>query len=62
MKVNERLLLCLCENCASQFYYSTEHIIKSIDPKRKPNKLCVYCDVENGVDFEITKTKKFKNM
>jgi len=61
MRANEKLLLCLCPTCASQFYYSPEHIIKRVDPYQKDKETCTYCDIRRGYDFEITKKKKVKN-
>lgn len=61
MKANEKLLLCLCSICANQFYNSSEHIIKRVDPYQAEKKICTYCDVRSGYDYEIIKKKKAKN-
>ena len=57
MRANEKLLLCLCQACASQFYYSPEHIIKRVNLNQEIKETCTYCQVREGYDFEITKKK-----
>lgn len=55
MRANEKLLLCLCQTCVSQFLYSDGHIVKRVDPYKSEKDECVYCQVRMGYDFEIIK-------
>lgn len=54
----EEMVLCLCPVCASQFFNSTEHIIRRVDPLKREKDTCTYCEVRQGYDYRVIRRKK----
>jgi len=52
------MVLCLCLDCASQFYNSPNHIIRRVDPFQQVKDTCTYCDVRTGYNYRIIRRKK----
>lgn len=50
--------LCLCPNCANQFYSSPDHVIRRAEGKQAENSICEYCEFEPGLDFIIINRRK----
>lgn len=56
----DEMTICLCPTCAAQFYNSTDHIIRRVDPLRDLKDDCTYCQVRQGYDYLIKKVDKRK--
>lgn len=50
--------LCLCPNCANQFYSSPDHVIRRAGGKQDENGICEYCEFEPGLDFIVINRRK----
>lgn len=50
--------LCLCPNCANQFYSSPDHVIRRAERKQAENSICEYCEFAPGLDFIIINRRK----
>jgi mRNA interferase MazF len=63
MKSGDNVLeLCLCSQCARQFYELHEHFIRRLDYKQLIKDKCDYCGFRMGFDFVITHSKKGEAM
>lgn len=49
--------LCLCPNCASQFYSSPDHVIRRAEGAQEGGT-CEYCEVLPGFDFIVINRRK----
>ncbi|WP_195543651.1 type II toxin-antitoxin system PemK/MazF family toxin [Massiliimalia timonensis] len=47
----KNLVICLCTNCADNFYLS--YVLKKVNPKQKEKDICTYCGYRRGIDYEI---------
>lgn len=56
------LELTLCTNCARQFFYSPDHIIRRVHRQAEENKICMYCDSEPGWEYRITRRMRNKRI
>ena len=54
----DSMTLCLCPICAAQFFNSSEHIIRRINPLNTVKESCTYCQVRSGYDYIITHARK----
>ena len=54
---NKETILCLCANCAGQFYDSAEHHITRKDLSQGIKEKCQFCQCKLGYDFRITERK-----
>lgn len=56
--INDKLVLCLCHSCASQFYSLPDHHIKRLDYYQEIKDKCDYCNMRFGFDFVVTHRNK----
>ena len=49
-----KLILCLCPACASNFYGAGSHILRRVNTDNPYKDTCTYCNVRQGYDYEIT--------
>ena len=50
--------LCLCPNCANQFYSSPDHVIRRAEGEQEEGSTCEYCEVQPGLDFIVINRRK----
>ena len=50
---SKALELCLCSQCAGQFYNSPDHRIKRSDMNQQFTDSCDFCNVRRGFDFLV---------
>ena len=49
--INNKMELCLCPRCASQFYNASSQRIRRADPVQVYLDVCDYCRSRRGCDF-----------
>ena len=55
----KNLVMCLCPNCADNFYLS--YVLKKVNPKQKEKDICTYCGYRRGIDYEIISKRGREN-
>lgn len=55
-KIPDEMVLKLCVTCLRQFILSPDHIVRRID-RTQTKEPCMYCQVQDGYDYRITRKK-----
>ena len=50
-----RITLCLCPTCASNFYGTGSYFLQKVDPLQTEQQLCTYCGQNRGFDYYLKK-------
>ena len=50
--------LCLCPNCANQFYSSPDHVIRRAEGAQEEGSTCEFCEVQPGLDYIVINRRK----
>ena len=57
-KIQEKMILCLCPTCASNFYGAGGFILHRVDSYQQEKELCTYCGQRLGYDYIIAHRKR----
>lgn len=50
-----RITLCLCPTCASNFYGTGSYFLQKVVPQQTEQQLCTYCGQRRGFDYYLQK-------
>lgn len=51
--IPEKMVMCLCPTCASNFFATGGFILRRADPAQAEKDTCTYCNIRMGFDYVI---------